>query len=216
MPCLLGVRALLSSRSTGEEQVTTSGGKGVKVMAVRDSQLLCTDFVTKFLGSSLDANMQAVCSWLGGTRVHGSHAPHNDLNPNSSAQAGCWSSSHELGAFSDLGCCSLFPLLSSAPLKITLPSWGLVPLPSESPTELCSTTRCALYPCSKDSASAPRMEAAVCAACTLCNGHFTSPGHGLEDKVSWRGKDLKVKLEPCRRQRSLEQKELPLGSQGLL
>lgn len=68
----------MSSRSTGEEQVATSGTSCVDVMAVRDSQLHCTDFVTKFLGSDLDANMQAVCSWLGGTCVH---APHNKLNP---------------------------------------------------------------------------------------------------------------------------------------
>lgn len=48
---------------------------------IRDSQLLCTVFVTKFLGSYLDANMQAVCSWLGGACVRAGHAPHDDLNP---------------------------------------------------------------------------------------------------------------------------------------
>lgn len=61
--------------------MATSRTYGVDVMAVRDSQLHCTDFATRFLGSCLDANMQAVWSWPGGTCVYGSHAPHNELNP---------------------------------------------------------------------------------------------------------------------------------------
>lgn len=113
------------------------------------------------------------------------------------------------------GCCGLSPLLSSAPVKITGPSCDPVSLPSESPTEQCSTTRCALYPSSKDSVFATRMETAVCAACcTLCKGQFTSPGHGLEGKVFWRGKDLRERLEPSSRW-SLEQKETPSGFIGL-
>lgn len=164
MQCLLGVRGLLSSRSTGEEQVATSGTNGVDMMAVRDSQLLCTDFVIKFLGHHLDANTQAVCSWLGGTCIPSSHAPHNDPNPSKQLSTGCWSTSHGLGAFSDLGCHWLLWIVPSA---LICPSCDPVPLPSESPTGLCSTTRCALYPSSKDSVSAPRIEAAVCAACTL-------------------------------------------------
>lgn len=93
-----------------------------------------------------------------------SHAPHNDPNPSKQLSTGCWSTSHGLGAFSDLGCHWLLWIVPSA---LICPSCDPVPLPSESPTGLCSTTRCALYPSSKDSVSAPRMEAAVCAACTL-------------------------------------------------
>lgn len=55
------------------------------------------------------------------------------------------------------GCCGLSPLLSSDPLKMTGPSCDPVPSSSESPTELCSTARCALYPSSKGSVSTPGM-----------------------------------------------------------
>lgn len=96
-------------------------------------------------GSYLDANMQAVSSWLGGTCVH---VTHDDLNPFTFQAA-----QHRLlehipwaGAFSDLGCPWLLWLVPSAlicPSEDHVPLLDPVPLPSESPPALCSTARCA-------------------------------------------------------------------------
>lgn len=73
-----GTEGLLSSRSTGEEQWQQQG----PVVCLWWLSGTVSSTVQPLSPNSLDLTaMQAVCSWLGGPCVRGSHAPHDDPNP---------------------------------------------------------------------------------------------------------------------------------------